>query len=137
MSDLIIDKGTYNGKLIAKGRTNKKVRVTNALGKLKQLQALQFRYKPEVDSDQRLRAGFSAQQVQQIIPEAVYEEDGYLMLDMDVLKAYVREAKKELRKIPFFVRGKARKNTEKYAQNNGYSEISIETLYEAKAHYAR
>ena len=54
MSDLIVDKGTYNGKLIAKGRTNKKVRVTNALGKLKQLQALQFRYKPEVDSDQRL-----------------------------------------------------------------------------------
>tara|TARA_B100000282_G_scaffold36223_1_gene22741 strand:+ start:2143 stop:2463 length:321 start_codon:yes stop_codon:yes gene_type:complete len=99
MSDLIVDKGTYNGKLIAKGRTNKKVRVTNALGKLKQLQALQFRYKPEVDSDQRLRAGFSAQQVQQVIPEAVYEEDGYLMLDMDVLKTYVREAKKELRKI--------------------------------------
>jgi hypothetical protein len=70
-----------------------------ALGKLKQLQAIQFRYKPEVDSDQRLRAGFSAQQVQQVIPEAVFEENGYLMLDMDVLKAYVREAKKELRKI--------------------------------------
>ena len=45
--------------------------------------------------------------------------------------------KKELKKIPFFVRGKARKNTEKYAENNGFSEISIETLYEAKAHYAR
>jgi len=37
--------------------------------------------------------------VQQVIPEAVFEENGYLMLDMDVLKAYVREAKKELRKI--------------------------------------
>ncbi len=77
----------------------KVVKVVNALDKLKQLQAIQFRYKPEVDSDQRLRAGFSAQQVQQVIPEAVFEEDGYLMLDMDVLKAYVREAKKELRKI--------------------------------------
>ena len=75
------------------------VKVVNALDKLKQLQTIQFRYKPEVDSDQRLRAGFSAQQVQQVIPEAVFEEDGYLMLDMDVLKAYVREAKKELRKI--------------------------------------
>jgi len=71
----------------------------SALEKLKKLQTIQFRYKPEVDSDQRLRAGFSAQQVQQVIPEAVFEEDGYLMLDMDVLKAYVREAKKELRKI--------------------------------------
>ena len=46
-------------------------------------------------------------------------------------------SKEELKKIPFFVRGKARKNTEKYAENNGFSEISIETLYEAKAHYAR
>ena len=71
----------------------------SALEKLKKLQAIQFRYKKEVNSDQRLRAGFSAQQVQQVIPEAVFEEDGYLMLDMDVLKAYVREAKKELMKI--------------------------------------
>ena len=70
-----------------------------ALEKLKKLQTLQFRYKEEFDTDQRLRAGFSAQQVKEIIPEAVFEEDGYLMLDMNVLKAYVREAKKELRKI--------------------------------------
>ena len=71
----------------------------SALEKLKPHHAIQFKYKPEVDSDQRLRAGFSAQQVQQVIPEAVFEEDGYLMLDMDVLNAYVREAKKELKKI--------------------------------------
>ena len=50
---------------------------------------------------------------------------------------WLKDAEKELKKIPFFVRGKARKNTEKYAENNGFSEISIETLYEAKAHYAR
>jgi light-independent protochlorophyllide reductase subunit B len=50
---------------------------------------------------------------------------------------WLTDAEKELKKIPFFVRGKARKNTEKYAENNGFSEISIETLYEAKAHYAR
>ena len=80
-------------------KKRKIVKIQNALGKLKQLQAIQFRYNPEVDSDQRLRAGFSAQQVQQVIPAAVFEENGYLMLDMDVLKAYVREAKKELRKI--------------------------------------
>ncbi|MEM8851180.1 MAG: ferredoxin:protochlorophyllide reductase (ATP-dependent) subunit B [Pseudomonadota bacterium] len=46
-------------------------------------------------------------------------------------------AEKELRKIPFFVRGKARKNTELYAAERGVAEISVETLYEAKAHYAR
>ena len=71
----------------------------SALEKLKQLQAIQFRYKEEFDIDQRLRAGFSAQQVRDVIPEAVFEEDGYLMLDMDVLKKYVKEAKKELKKI--------------------------------------
>ena len=35
----------------------------------------------------------------EIIPEAVVEVDGYLMLEMKVLKEYVREAKKELRKL--------------------------------------
>ena len=46
-------------------------------------------------------------------------------------------AEKELRKIPFFVRGKARRNTEIFAAERGVSEITVETLYEAKAHYAR
>jgi hypothetical protein len=101
MSDLTIHGGSFDQNVVADTPIKKRkiVKIKNALGKLKQLQAIQFRYKPEVDSDQRLRAGFSAQQVQQVIPEAVFEENGYLMLDMDVLKAYVREAKKELRKI--------------------------------------
>jgi light-independent protochlorophyllide reductase subunit B len=43
----------------------------------------------------------------------------------------------ELKKIPFFVRGKARRNTERYAQERGLALISIETLYEAKAHFGR
>ncbi len=46
-------------------------------------------------------------------------------------------AERELRKVPFFVRGKARRNTELYAVEQGLSEIGVETLYEAKAHYAR
>ena len=33
--------------------------------------------------------------------------------------------------------GKAKRNTERYAVDNGVLEISIDTLYEAKAHYAR
>jgi len=46
-------------------------------------------------------------------------------------------AERELKKIPFFVRGKARRNTEAFATEKGLEEISIDTLYEAKAHYAR
>jgi light-independent protochlorophyllide reductase subunit B len=47
------------------------------------------------------------------------------------------DAEKELGKIPFFVRGKARRNTERYAQEHGTETITIETLYDAKAHYSR
>ncbi|MES2904856.1 MAG: ferredoxin:protochlorophyllide reductase (ATP-dependent) subunit B [Pseudomonadota bacterium] len=47
------------------------------------------------------------------------------------------DAEKELLKIPFFVRGKARRNTEKYAAEQGLAAITIDTLYDAKAHYAR
>ncbi|MBE1236063.1 ferredoxin:protochlorophyllide reductase (ATP-dependent) subunit B [Phaeovibrio sulfidiphilus] len=45
------------------------------------------------------------------------------------------EAERELKKIPFFVRGKARRNTERYAAERGLARISIETLYDAKAHF--
>ncbi len=50
---------------------------------------------------------------------------------------WLAEAERELKKIPFFVRGKARRNTEKFAAERGVTEISVDTLYEAKAHYAR
>jgi light-independent protochlorophyllide reductase subunit B len=47
------------------------------------------------------------------------------------------EAETELSKIPFFVRGKARRNTERFAAERGVATITIETLYDAKAHFAR
>jgi light-independent protochlorophyllide reductase subunit B len=47
------------------------------------------------------------------------------------------DAEKELRKIPFFVRGKARRNTERYALERSVSVITVETLYDAKAHFSR
>jgi len=47
------------------------------------------------------------------------------------------EAEKELHKVPFFVRGKARRNTERYAQERGVATITVDTLYDAKAHYGR
>ena len=50
---------------------------------------------------------------------------------------WLTDAERELKKIPFFVRGKARRNTELFASERGIAEISLDTLYEAKAHYAR
>jgi light-independent protochlorophyllide reductase subunit B len=47
------------------------------------------------------------------------------------------DAEKELGKIPFFVRKKARKNTETFAAMQGIAAITKDTLYEAKAHYGR
>jgi light-independent protochlorophyllide reductase subunit B len=51
--------------------------------------------------------------------------------------SWAGDAEKELGKIPFFVRGKVRRNTEKFASERGVSTITLETLYDAKAHYAR
>ena len=50
---------------------------------------------------------------------------------------WAQDAEHELGRIPFFVRGKARRNTESYARERGLSRITVETLYDAKAHYAR
>ncbi|MEM1174228.1 MAG: ferredoxin:protochlorophyllide reductase (ATP-dependent) subunit B [Pseudomonadota bacterium] len=47
------------------------------------------------------------------------------------------DAEKTLSRIPFFVRGKARRNTETYARERGIQTITSETLYDAKAHFGR
>jgi light-independent protochlorophyllide reductase subunit B len=59
------------------------------------------------------------------------------VLEKPGVTTWTADAEKELGKIPFFVRGKARRNTEKYAAEQGISSITLDTLYEAKAHYAR
>ena len=50
--------------------------------------------------------------------------------------AWSPEGEAELAKIPFFVRGKVRKNTETYARERGLAVIDSEALYEAKAHFS-
>ncbi|WP_425088138.1 ferredoxin:protochlorophyllide reductase (ATP-dependent) subunit B [Stappia sp.] len=56
----------------------------------------------------------------------------------DALPAgWTNDAEKELRKIPFFVRGKARRNTERFAAERGVAPITVETLYDAKAYFGR
>ena len=57
--------------------------------------------------------------------------------NLDGSVIWLDAAERELKKIPFFVRGKARRNTENYAAERGVAQISVDTLYEAKAHYAR
>ena len=54
-----------------------------------------------------------------------------------VVAEWAPEAEKELRKIPFFVRGKAKRNTERFAVDRNVALITIETLYDAKAHFSR
>jgi light-independent protochlorophyllide reductase subunit B len=43
-----------------------------------------------------------------------------------------KEAQAELNKIPGFVRGKVKRNTEKFARERGFSEITLEVMYAAK-----
>jgi light-independent protochlorophyllide reductase subunit B len=43
----------------------------------------------------------------------------------------------ELHHIPFFVRGKVRRNTERFARERGIATIDAETLHDAKAHFSR
>lgn len=46
--------------------------------------------------------------------------------------SWTREAQAELNKVPGFVRGKVKRNTEKFARERNLSEISLEVMYAAK-----
>jgi light-independent protochlorophyllide reductase subunit B len=50
---------------------------------------------------------------------------------------WTADGEAELHKIPFFVRGKVRRNTETFARERGIGQINAETLYDAKAHFSR
>jgi light-independent protochlorophyllide reductase subunit B len=45
---------------------------------------------------------------------------------------WTKEAEATLKKIPFFVRGRVRRNTEQFASEHGYSTITADVLREAK-----
>ncbi len=77
--------------------------------------------------------GAAAQAARPLPPELVQAAD----IAAAHATVWAGEAEKELGKIPFFVRGKVRRNTEKFAQERGVATITLETLYDAKAHYAR
>ncbi|QEY31345.1 ferredoxin:protochlorophyllide reductase (ATP-dependent) subunit B [Synechococcus sp. RSCCF101] len=50
---------------------------------------------------------------------------------------WTADGEAELNRIPFFVRGKVRRNTESFARDRGLVAIDAETLYDAKAHFSR
>jgi len=66
----------------------------STLDKVKKLVPIQFKYKH--DKEQLVRAGFSAQQVQQLFPDAVTTVDGLLHIRVDVLQEYIKQAYDEL-----------------------------------------
>jgi light-independent protochlorophyllide reductase subunit B len=81
-----------------------------------------------------------------IVPEAAsavgYDEDeGDTAVAPTALAVtstrWLPSAESELKKIPFFVRGKVRRNTEKFALDRGIVEITVDTMYDAKAFYGR
>ena len=65
------------------------------LKRVLQLEPINFRYIKSIDPDQKLRAGFSAQQVQQLFPDAVTEVNGLLVLIPEILNRYIKQAVKE------------------------------------------
>jgi hypothetical protein len=101
-------KGSYQGNFTASGNVTAysddrlKVRdgeVVNALEKVKEIDT--FYYTPSAAGeymgmpDER-NAGVSAQQVQEIFPEAVIESEGYLAVDYGRLVILCLEAIKQL-----------------------------------------
>jgi light-independent protochlorophyllide reductase subunit B len=92
----------------------------------------------DVDSEMAMEAPEGASAV------ALAEEESEGLTDEPVAAVavaaapvWMADAEAELKKIPFFVRGKARRNTERYAQDHGVAHISVDTLYDAKAFYGR
>ena len=82
-----------------------------------------------------LGAGHSAPAAAPTVQQA--EPAPVVAPNVNISVVWAADAEKELYKIPFFVRGKARRNTERFANENGVATITVETLYDAKAHYAR
>ncbi len=67
---------------------------------------------------------------------AAAETEDESIADVEAL-TWSPDAEKTLSRIPFFVRGKAKRNTETFALERGIATITSETLYDAKAHFGR
>jgi light-independent protochlorophyllide reductase subunit B len=84
---------------------------------------------PAADRAQAGATGDATAAVTAAVAVAVTEGEGGLVWSAD--------GEAELHHIPFFVRGKVRRNTERFARERGIATIDAETLHDAKAHYSR
>jgi hypothetical protein len=50
---------------------------------------------------------------------------------------WLDDAALELKKVPFFVRGRARRNIESYANEKGREQICMATVAEARTHFSK
>jgi light-independent protochlorophyllide reductase subunit B len=97
---------------------------------------------PAVARDARPDASTNSDVAQQAAPAVVEEAASSAAQHIDTPAAaaeasWTEDGERELKKIPFFVRGKAKRNTEAYAREQGLTTITVETLYDAKAHFGR
>jgi light-independent protochlorophyllide reductase subunit B len=82
-------------------------------------------------------ASQDASTVQSVASQAEAALQAAAAMQPIVVAGWAPDAQQELQKIPFFVRGKARRNTERFAAQRGVALITVETLYDAKAHFGR
>jgi len=68
---------------------------------------------------------------------ATLEAPVFVAVRADGEPSWSADGQAELHKIPFFVRGKVKRNTETFARERGIFLIEAETLYEAKALFSR
>ena len=87
------------------------------------------------DSEFRDEAG--ASHLSEVTADPMSDQQAVSVLEKEQIPPWNQDAEKELKKIPFFVRGKARRNTERFALDRGLTAISVDTLYDAKAHFGR
>jgi light-independent protochlorophyllide reductase subunit B len=72
-----------------------------------------------------------------LVAEPVVETVAEVGVAAAGVPVWTPDGEAELHKIPFFVRGKVRRNTEAFATERGVARIDAETLYDAKAHFSR
>ncbi|MEK6888048.1 MAG: tail fiber domain-containing protein [Candidatus Aenigmatarchaeota archaeon] len=77
--------------------------IPNALEKIEQLRGIYFYWNSSINATEHLgrgerQIGLVAQEVQQVLPELIYEDmDGYKMIDYQKVSAVLTEAVKELK----------------------------------------
>ena len=69
----------------------------SVLERMLQLEPINFRYKEVIKPKQLLRAGLSAQLVKQLLPDAVIQINGLLVINQDILQKYITQVFNEAR----------------------------------------